>query len=206
METARQAHWNRVYETRPTAELSWYQEQPEPSWRWLRAAGLSRHQSVIDIGGGDSRLVDRLLDEGIERIAILDISSTGLARARARLGARADRVTWIHADVTSDEWTTPPVDIWHDRAVFHFLVDEQDRRRYVDRMRAALKPGGHAIIATFAADGPTRCSGLPVVRYAAPDLVTTVGHPFRCVGDAIEDHRTPGGTIQRFQWTLLTRD
>ena len=196
----RRAHWERVYASHRSSEVSWYQPEPEPSLRQLRQAGLSQASSVIDIGGGDSRLVDRLLAEGLRSVTVLDVSETALDRARARLGPAAAHVTWIRADVVSDEWTIPPVDFWHDRAVFHFLTEPDDRRRYVARMLAAVKPGGYIVLAPFAADGPTRCSGLPVVRYSADTLAATLGAPFQLEHSEIEDHHTPAGGIQRFQW------
>lgn len=160
-----QEHWNHIYETKPSEGVSWFQPTPTTSVRLLDLAGLAPTLSVIDIGGGDSRLVDALVDRDVAHVTVLDISATAIARAQARLGPRASRVNWIVADVR-DEWAVPSVDLWHDRAVFHFLVDAADRASYVRRLRDGLKPGGHVVISTFAPDGPTKCSGLPVMRPA----------------------------------------
>ena len=152
---------------------------------------------MIDVGGGDSRLAAGLVTRGVTCITVLDVSGAALARARARLGAGSSLVTWIEADVTSD-WIAPAADIWHDRAVFHFLTDVDERRRYADRVRRAVKPGGSAIIATFADDGPQRCSGLPVVRYSPDALSAELGAGFELRDTVREEHRTPSGVIQQF--------
>jgi SAM-dependent methyltransferase len=146
--------------------------------------------------------VDTLLEERFACLAVLDVSKAALARAQARLGGRSAQVRWIHADVT-DQWDIEPVDIWHDRATFHFLTNADDRRSYRARMIEHLRPGGHAIIAAFAESGPLRCSGLPVVRYSSESLARELGPPFALL-DAIEDsHRTPTGAIQPFTYTLF---
>ena len=152
---------------------------------------------MIDVGGGDSRLADGLVARGVTCITVLDVSGAALARTRARLGARSGLVNWIAADVTSD-WIAPAADIWHDRAVFHFLTEADERRRYRDRMRRAVKPGGSAIIATFADDGPQRCSGLPVVRYSPDALSAELGEDVELRESVREEHRTPSGGIQQF--------
>jgi SAM-dependent methyltransferase len=159
---------------------------------------------VIDVGGGDSRLADGLLTRGVTCITVLDVSGAALARARARLGPRSGLVNWIEADVTFD-WIAPMADIWHDRAVFHFFTDADERRRYADRMRRALKPGGSAIIATFADDGPQRCSGLPVVRYSPDALSAELGAGFELRDAVREEHRTPSGGAQQFVYCRFVR-
>jgi hypothetical protein len=155
------------------------------------------------VGGGDSRLVDALLGSGISCVTVLDVASTALDRARQRLGPGADRVRWIQSDVADPGLTLAPVDLWHDRAVFHFLTDAHDRHRYVERLRATLKPGGSVVLATFALDGPRKCSGLPVVRYSSETLTQELGERFRLVTSEQEEHHTPGGGVQLFQWSRL---
>ena len=156
---------------------------------------------MIDVGGGDSRLVDRLVDRGVECLTVLDISAAALRRARARLPNAP--VTWIEADVAG-VWSVVPVDFWHDRAVFHFLTDSEDRARYVEHLKGSLKPGGQAIISTFALEGPPKCSGLPVVRYSPQDLAAELGASFRLEETARETHPTPFGSTQEFWYTRLS--
>jgi SAM-dependent methyltransferase len=160
---------------------------------------------VIDIGGGDSRLVDHLVARGLRCVTVLDVSAAALARARARLGDRAHRVTWIEADATGS-WTARQVDIWHDRAAFHFLTEAEDRTRYVEHVRHLVKPGGMVIIGTFAPDGPERCSGLPVRRYDAATLGAELGEGFTLVETVADAHRTPTGTLQSFSYSRFVRD
>jgi 2-polyprenyl-3-methyl-5-hydroxy-6-metoxy-1,4-benzoquinol methylase len=160
--------------------------------------------SIIDVGGGASRLVDALLDQGFRQVTVLDISPEALACTRERLGELAKHVNWTAADVT--RWTPPGAfDIWHDRAVFHFLVGAEERRAYKDTLATALPPGGQAIIGTFASNGPERCSGLPVARYEPEALATELGSAFRLVESTHEDHLTPRGKVQRFQFSRLVR-
>lgn len=197
-------HWETVHSTRGDAEVSWFQASPEPSLRMMERAEIGPSASVIDIGAGASRLVDALLERGFRSIAVLDLSAAALARTRDRLGARAAEVDWIVADATT--WVpTARYDLWHDRAAFHFLTEEAQRTAYVERLRAALRPGGHAIIATFALDGPERCSGLPVVRYDGETLARVLGPGFERVTTVADLHRTPAGGEQRFQFSLFRR-
>ena len=156
---------------------------------------------MIDIGGGDSRLVDRLVARGLTCVSVLDVSGEALAKAKGRLGPLADRVRWIEADVTGP-WLTDPVDVWHDRAVFHFLTDEEDRSHYLDHLRRQLKPEGHLILATFALDGPNKCSGLPVRRYDAAELSAELGSSFALQATVNQIHRTPQGLIQPFTYVM----
>ncbi|WP_333825837.1 class I SAM-dependent methyltransferase [Pinisolibacter sp.] len=198
------SHWEGVHSTRGETEVSWFQASPEPSLRLIERAGIAPSASVIDVGGGASRLVDALLDRGFASVAVLDLSAAALGRSRARLGSRAAAVDWIVADATA--WTpTIPYDLWHDRAAFHFLTEEPQRAAYVERLRAALRPGGHAIVATFALDGPERCSGLPVVRYDGESLARALGPGFERVETVADLHRTPSGGEQRFQFSLFRR-
>jgi SAM-dependent methyltransferase len=157
---------------------------------------------VIDVGGGDSRLVDNLIARGVRCVTVLDISGAALERAQARLPDAP--VTWIEADVTGD-WSAEPVDFWHDRAVFHFLTDAADRARYKEHLIKIVKPAGHAIIATFALDGPRKCSGLPVVRYSGETLAAELGPEFHLVETVHELHHTPGGAVQPFCWSRFVK-
>jgi SAM-dependent methyltransferase len=200
----RREHWQRIYGKHAVDEVSWYQERPATSLALVRRAAAPPAASVIDVGGGASRLVDGLLEAGYRQVAVLDVSDTALARARARLGERAARVEWIAADVT--RWRPPRTfDVWHDRAAFHFLVDPADRAAYREALAAAVPAGGHVIIGTFALDGPERCSDLPVVRYDATSLQAELGAAYRLVETLAEDHRTPSGKVQRFQFSRFER-
>lgn len=201
----RKAHWDRVYTTKASNRVSWFQLEPTVSLRFLERTGLTAATCVIDIGGGDSRLVDHLVARGLRCVTVLDVSAASLARARARLGERADRVRWIDADVTGP-WTVPQVDIWHDRAVFHFMTEAEDRMRYVAHLRDVLKPGGTVIIGTFAPDGPERCSGLPVCRYDAAGIGAELGEGFTLVETVLDAHHTPAGTVQSFSYSRFVRD
>lgn len=197
-------HWNTVYTTKPDDAVSWTEADPGVSLQMLEAGGLSTGSCVIDIGGGNSRLVDRLIDRGLTCVTVLDVSSAVLARTRARLGVRGAVPVWIVADVTS-VWSTAPMDIWHDRAVFHFLTDAGDRARYRAHLSGTLKPGGSAVIATFAADGPLKCSGLPVARYSPESLAVEMGSVLRLVDSIHHVHHTPMGTTQSFQYSRFVR-
>jgi ubiquinone/menaquinone biosynthesis C-methylase UbiE len=199
----RSAHWEQVYRTRRTDEVSWFQSQPARSLRFIQQVNPPPGGPVIDLGGGASSLVDALLDAGYHDVTMLDISSTALAHARARLGERSARVRWIEGDVLDADLPAAGFAVWHDRAVFHFLTTADDQARYVARVRHALRPGGHVVIATFAEDGPTRCSGLEVSRYSAPELLEVFGDTFTLITSEREEHRTPSGAIQRFTWCVL---
>jgi SAM-dependent methyltransferase len=200
----RKAHWDTVYRTKAERDVSWFQALPVTSIEMLEAAGLTRDTCVLDVGGGDSRLIDHLADRGMDCLAVLDISGTALQRAQARLGPAARIPIWIEADVTG-EWSLKPMDIWHDRAVFHFLTAREDQARYVARMLAVLKPDGAAIIATFAPDGPETCSGLPVARYSPESLAATLGDAFALVESRRHLHLTPTGRTQAFQYSRFGR-
>lgn len=201
----RQEHWQRTYETKSEPEVSWHQDSPEPSLGLVTAAAPSPESPIIDIGGGSSHLVDHLVQRGYRNLSVLDLSSAALARAKARLDAKAAPVEWIVADVTT--WTPAArYAVWHDRAAFHFMVSEADRSAYLARLRQALVPGGTAIIATFAADGPEKCSGLPVQRYDAEHLAATLGQDFTLLRSERHGHRTPWGAVQPFQFGVFRRD
>ncbi|SDN72181.1 trans-aconitate 2-methyltransferase [Afipia sp. GAS231] len=203
-ETDRETHWQNVYATKSEKEVSWFQENPAPSLELIAATGLSHEAAIIDVGGGTSRLADNLLDQGFRRLTILDLSANALAEAKKRLGPRTEGIDWIAADVTTWEPSTT-YDLWHDRAAFHFLTEPIDRDAYIARLSKTLRPGGHAIIATFAADGPERCSGLPIVRYDPEGLARTLGGGFKLVESRRHDHLTPGGNTQRFQFSRFLR-
>lgn len=198
----RRAHWQAVYERCRPEELSWFQAQPALSLALIGESGLPTGAAIIDAGGGASRLVDALVERGYGDVSVLDISSRSLRHARQRLGAAADSVSWLVADVT-DFVPSRRYALWHDRAVFHFLTQRDDRRRYVAALRKALVPGGRAIIATFASDGPTRCSGLDVVRYDARSLLAELGPPFRLLASRDERHVTPAGAGQKFSYFVV---
>jgi SAM-dependent methyltransferase len=202
--TNRQEHWDSVYRTKGEQDVSWFETFPAMSLEMIEAAGLTPDTCVIDVGGGQSRLIDSLLSRGLDCLAVLDVSGEALRHARDRLGARSQVVAWIESDVTA-EWSLQPMDIWHDRAVFHFLVQPDDRRHYVARLRSTLKVGGSAIVATFAPDGPERCSGLPVVRYSPDALSAELGHEFALIDARPHRHVTPWGDTQSFQYSRFQR-
>ncbi len=200
----RRAHWDKAYQSKGEAGVSWFEDTPAVSLDLIRRHAPMASTSLIDIGAGASRLVDALIAAGMSDITVLDLSPAALDAARARLGTRADAVHWIAADVTT--WRPDRrYDLWHDRAAFHFLTDASDRAAYIERLTGAVVPGGHAIVATFAPDGPERCSGLPVVRYDPGALAEVVGPSFRLVEHIEHQHRTPGNTIQSFQFSVFER-
>lgn len=200
----RQAHWQNVYQTKGEREVSWFQESPEISLDLIRATGVGPDGPIIDIGGGASRLVDVLLDAGFISITVLDLSEKALEASKARLGARGAAVDWVVADVTT--WQpSQTYDVWHDRAAFHFLTDPDDQAAYAEYVRKAVNPGGHVIIGTFALDGPERCSGLPVVRHDAVSVGRMLGNSFVLIESRRHDHHTPGGAIQKFQFSRFQR-
>lgn len=171
----------------------------------IERALLTSESCVLDVGGGDSRLVDALLDRGVTCVAVLDVSHAALSRARVRLGPLASVVHWIEADVVG-EWRWKPVDIWHDRAAFHFLIAPEDRQKYRARLTEMVKPGGSVIIATFALEGPDKCSGLPVMRYSPDRLASELGDRFALVDSRAYVHTTPWGTTQAFQYSRFRLD
>ena len=204
MKEDRKDHWETVYATKHENEVSWFQDDPAPSLELIERAHPGKDTEIIDIGCGASRLVDGLVERGFRHVTALDISAAALDLAALRLGRRASEVRWITADVT--EWNpSRRFAIWHDRAAFHFLVEEADRAAYVARLKEALVPGGHAIIATFAADGPNTCSGLPVHRYDAAGLAAELGAEFALVDCRPHDHLTPWNSSQRFQFSIFQR-
>lgn len=200
----RQHHWENVYATRRTHEVSWYQIRPDTSLRLIAALGIRPDDALIDIGGGASSLVDHLLDGGYGKLTVLDISFAALNAAKERLGARAATVRWLTGDIT--QMRPPgPFRLWHDRAVFHFLTAADERRAYLAALSAALPPGGHAIMATFAEDGPERCSNLPVRRYSPELLAAELGPAFTLVESLRETHVTPAQGQQKFIYCCFRR-
>lgn len=193
-------HWDAVYATKGERAVSWFEPSPDVSLAMIEAAGLTRDTCVIDIGGGESRLVDALVERGVTCVAVLDVAREALLRAQTRLGDNAREIAWIDADVTG-AWSWKDADIWHDRAAFHFLTAREDRDKYKQRLEATLKPGGSAIIATFALEGPEKCSGLPVVRYSPQTLLTELGDRFTLVESRSHQHTTPWGATQAFQYS-----
>jgi ubiquinone/menaquinone biosynthesis C-methylase UbiE len=198
------SHWETIYRTKSAAEVSWYQREATLSLQLIRELAPDRSASIIDVGGGASTLVDSLLEAGYDNLAVIDIATAALATAQKRLGSSAERVRWIASDVLALNLPDHSVDVWHDRAVFHFLIAAEDRKRYVEQVKRILRPEGHVIIATFAEDGPEKCSGLPVARYDAEHLHGEFGAEFRLLRTLREDHTTPGGMVQRFRYCICS--
>jgi SAM-dependent methyltransferase len=196
--TDNKQHWETVYSSKPSDAVSWYQPHADRSLQLIQATGLGPQTKVIDVGGGASTLVDDLLLHGYQDVSVMDLSASALAVARARQAPMEARVQWLVADVTTAELPAHAFDVWHDRAVFHFLTRAEDRRAYVAQVLRSVKPGGHVIVATFADDGPLQCSGLPVMRYAPEGLHAEFGEPFTLVAHQREAHTTPFGTVQQF--------
>jgi SAM-dependent methyltransferase len=204
MTDGRLGHWESVYAAKAADAVSWYQPTPEASLAALARLNVSPSAALIDIGGGASTLVDRLIDHEWTDVTVLDIATSALSVSQTRLGRRAGLVAWIGADITS--WRPQrSFDVWHDRAVFHFLTEAHDRSAYCDAVRVGLRPGGMLIIGTFAIDGPGTCSGLPVQRYDARTLAAALGADFELVEQWREEHRTPWDSLQAFQWGIFHR-
>lgn len=191
-------HWERVYSTNPAEKLGWYAPHLQTSLAWIKALNLALDARIIDVGGGASTLADDLLDAGYRSITVLDISEEALSSAKLRLGEKAGRIAWLNGDITSIELPQHHYELWHDRAVFHFLTRPDDRRKYRANLLQALKPDGHLIIATFAPEAPPTCSGLPVQRYSAEGLQSTLGSEFELKRHHKELHVTPGGIEQMY--------
>lgn len=191
-------HWEHIYETKAPTQLSWYQEHAHISLQFIQHTGIAKTAQIIDIGGGASTFVDDLTVAGFQHITVLDVSVTALQLAQHRLGSRAKGITWIESDITQANLPYQNFDLWHDRAVFHFLTRVEDRQRYVQTVRHSVKKGGHVIVATFASDGPERCSGLDVVRYNSESLHHEFGQGFEVVESTLETHHTPFETEQKF--------
>jgi cyclopropane fatty-acyl-phospholipid synthase-like methyltransferase len=197
-------HWNSVYATRRVHEVSWYQIRPDTSLHLIAGLGIQADDAIIDIGGGASSLVDHLLDQGFGKLTVLDISDSALNAVKERLGARAATVRWLTGDITRMQ-PPGPFQLWHDRAVFHFLTTEDERRAYLAALSVALPQGSHAIMATFAEDGPERCSNLPVCRYSPELLAAELGPDFALVESLRETHVTPAQGEQKFIYCCFRR-
>jgi ubiquinone/menaquinone biosynthesis C-methylase UbiE len=198
-------HWEKVYETKSADAVSWFQEHAESSLDFIHATGIGRDAAIIDVGGGASTLVDDLVSEGYGDLTVLDLSAAALSAARQRLGAQQEKVNWIEADIIEVELPENRYDVWHDRAVFHFLTSPEDREVYVRKVFRSVKPGGHVIVATFAEDGPEKCSGLPVMRYRSDELHGEFGEAFTLLQHRKEAHHTPSGSVQQFVYCYCRR-
>lgn len=196
-------HWETVYKTRQPDELSWFQAEAHLSRDLVIRAAPSRDARIVDVGGGASTLADALLSDGYTGLTVLDLSASALEHSRKRLRENASQVSWLVADVLDAGFLPASIDVWHDRAVFHFLTRPEDRARYISQVRRALRPGGHVIVATFAEDGPTRCSGLDVQRYSPVQLHAAFGPDFTLETSVRENHRTPSGSQQAFIYCVF---
>lgn len=192
------SHWERVYASLGPEAVSWYAPHLHESLDYIRRTGLPKTTAVIDVGGGEATLVDDLLDAGYADVSVLDLSLKALEVCRARLGERAEQVHWYAADVLEHHFPRASFDVWHDRAVFHFLTETAQREAYVRQVLHALKPGGYAIVGAFGPQGPERCSGLPVARYADDELHDEFGARFTLVESSTVEHTTPWGSKQQF--------
>lgn len=201
----RQQHWETVYETKAADTVSWYRPHLDSSLALIERAAPDRGAAVLDVGGGASTLVDDLLTRGYRDLSVLDISAEALSVARARLGESANAVIWLAADLLDASLQEAGYDLWHDRAVFHFLTETDQRAGYVRQLTHALKPGGHAVLATLSPDGPMKCSGLDTVRYDIKQLTQALGDGFALIGSTLEFHATPFGTTQPFLYSLFQR-
>jgi SAM-dependent methyltransferase len=201
----REEHWQNVYRTRAADAVSWYRPQLSVSLELLELAGLSAESRLIDVGGGASTLVDDLLSRGLKGVTILDISEAALAVARQRLGERARDVTWVVTDLLQAKLAERSFDLWHDRAVLHFLTEASDAARYAAVAAGAVPIGGHAVIGGFAPDGPEKCSGLPVARRSAEEIAVILAPDFHLLATRVERHITPAGAEQSFAYALLRR-
>jgi len=191
-------HWENIYSTKTPDQVSWYRPHLETSMALIKRAAIDRRASIIDVGGGESTLVDDLLEQEFQNITVLDVSQAAIDVNKARLGERAKEVHWIVADITRVDLEAQAYDVWHDRAVFHFLTSPQQRADYVRQVAQSVRSGGYVIVSTFGPDGPTKCSGLDVVRYDADSLHEEFGARFRLVESSKEIHQTPFGTTQQF--------
>jgi ubiquinone/menaquinone biosynthesis C-methylase UbiE len=192
------SHWEKVYTTKAPDQVSWYRPHLETSLSLIEQSTHGRDAAIIDVGGGESTLVDDLLDRGFQSLTVLDVSQVAIDVTKKRLGQAAERVHWLVGDITQMQLPAQSYDIWHDRAVFHFLTTPEQRAAYVRRVAHSVKPGGYAIVSTFGPDGPTKCSGLDVVRYDSESLHREFGGRFRLIGSSKEVHQTPFGNTQQF--------
>lgn len=204
-EMSQQAHWENVYSTVSSDKVGWYKPHLETSMTWMKELGFTKYALIIDVGGGASTLIDDLLDDEYQCITVIDLSKKALSLAKARLGKRAELVNWLHGDITSILLPEHHYDMWHDRAVFHFLTSPEQRQQYQNNLLRALKPGGHLIIASFASEAPPKCSGLPVERYSINKIESTLGSEFELKRHSKELHITPGGVEQMYLYCHFQR-
>lgn len=198
-------HWENVYETKSAHEVSWYRPRLDVSLQLIDSVLTDPGSAIIDIGGGESTLVDDLIRSGRSDVTVLDISQAALDATKARLGASADSVSWISADITTVDLGFGRYDLWHDRAVFHFLTRPEDRDAYIQRVRQAVKPQGYIVVATFGPDGPLKCSGLDIVRHDSNSLVVAFGDGFDLLDTTTEIHKTPWDSEQEFVYCLMRK-
>ncbi len=200
------AHWERIYETKSPQETSWYRPRLQTSLDWIAAATDSLSASIIDVGGGEATLIDDLLAAGYRALTVFDIAATAIGKSQKRLGLSAKTIHWLIGDVTTFPFPVRAYDLWHDRAVFHFLTRPEQRSAYIQQLVSALRPGGQVVMATFGPDGPQTCSGLRTVRYDSASLHRELGPSFRLVRSSIEEHSTPFGTTQQFLYCHFSFD
>ena len=198
-------HWENIYKTKSSKDVSWYSPRLEKSLELIQSLGLSRDAHIIDVGGGASTLPDDLITAGFKNITVLDISKEALKVSQERLGKKSGLIRWIEGDATEVSLEPESYDCWHDRAVFHFLTKPEDRQKYVNNLKKALKPGGYALMATFGPNGPLKCSGLEIVRYSAEDLQRELGSSFHLERQFTEIHQTPFDTTQEFLYCLFRK-
>lgn len=200
----KKTHWQNIYQSKSASDVSWYQMEPELSLSLIRNTGIASDELIIDIGGGASVLVDQLSEEGFSNVAVLDISENALHNAKERLGDASKNIKWFEADIT--QFVAPcPFSLWHDRAVFHFLTKQRDRKNYIRALKHALRPGGHFIIAAFSIGGPEKCSGLKIVQYDAGKLIAELGEDFQLQEERNETHMTPNHKKQQFTYFHFIR-
>lgn len=195
-------HWNDIYVKNTSSEISWFQQHAKLSLQLITSTNIDASASIIDVGGGMSPLACDLVEQGFTNISIMDLSNAALKRSQAHLGKNALKINWIEANILEYDLPSYAYDIWHDRAVFHFLTTKNQRDVYIKKVSSALKPGGHIVIATFAEDGPKQCSGLPVMRYNVEQLQQQFGESFRLMQNLQESHITPDGIEQKFIYCL----
>lgn len=200
------SYWDRVYQIKPFDTVSWYAPHLAQSLQLIEALCPDTSKAIVDIGGGESTLVDDLLAKGYVDLGVLDISETALAFTKNRLGDKANQINWYVGDITHHDFGDKQFDLWHDRAVFHFLTTPQSRAAYIQLVKKSVKKGGHVVMATFGPDGPLKCSGLDVVRYSEETLHAEFGESFEPMGSHITRHDTPMGTTQQFLYCWCKLD
>lgn len=198
-------HWERVYTAKSPDQMSWHAPHLATSLEWISQVAPNYHASIIDVGGGASTLVDDLLASGFDNLTVADISRAAIEHSQSRLGSASSNVDWTIGDITTISLPNATFDIWHDRAVFHFLVDDKDRASYRGQLAHALKPLGQLVLATFSNNAPRSCSGLPVLRYDAESIQREFAPEFRLVKSAVIPHQTPAGVIQEFLYCRMER-